>query len=160
MLPFNTRDDTYHRQILKRPRLLDILQCFLQVRQLRINLALGSLSIQHSLGLKRLDRLQLLRNVDSNGLERLERALDVFDDGLVFQCRAIVREIDILRLGLEEIDLATGVFIALLEGEEGGGSLALEAEGGGDFDPLDFEGSASLQGGGRVVSERRGQLGI
>lgn len=55
-----------------------------------------------------------------------------------------MREIDILRLGLEEIDLATGVFIALLEGEQGGGGLALEAEGGSDFDPFDFESSASL----------------
>lgn len=59
-----------------------------------------------------------------------------------------MRKINSLWLGLEESDLAAGIFIALLEGEEGGGGLALEAEGGGDFGPLDFEGGASLQGGG------------
>lgn len=49
-----------------------------------------------------------------------------------------MREVDGLGLRLEEVDAAAGVVIALLEGLEGGGGLAFQTEGGGDFGPVEF----------------------
>ena len=60
-------------------------------------------------------------------------------------------EVDFFRLGLQEVDAAAGVVIALLEGLEGGCGLAFEAEGGGDFVPVEFEGGGALEGGERGV---------
>ena len=40
---------------------------------------------------------------------------------------------------------ATGIFIALLERLEGGGSLAAETERGGDFGPIELERCTSLE---------------
>lgn len=46
---------------------------------------------------------------------------------------------------MELSELATGVFVALLEGGEGRGGVALEAEGGGDLCPFDLESGAALE---------------
>lgn len=66
-----------------------------------------------------------------------------------------MRKVELLRLGPENGDLAAGVLIAFLEREQGGGGLAFEAEGGGDFGPFDFEGGASLVGSGLVGATAR-----
>ena len=63
---------------------------------------------------------------------------------LVLQSRAVLAEIDGLSLGGEQVDLAAGVVVAFFEGLEAGGRLALEAEGGGDFGPVEFEGRGAL----------------
>ncbi len=56
-----------------------------------------------------------------------------------------MREVDFLRLFRELLDVAAGVLIALLEGLEGGGGLASEAEGLGYLGPIEFEGCATLK---------------
>jgi len=48
------------------------------------------------------------------------------------------------------LDFSTGIVVALFEGGEGGGCLAFEAEGGGDFGPVDLEGCAALDEGLKV----------
>lgn len=47
-------------------------------------------------------------------------------------------EIDGLGLVLQQVEAAAGVVVALLEGLQGGCGLAFEAEGGGDFGPVEF----------------------
>lgn len=68
-----------------------------------------------------------------------------------------MREIDFLWLGFKESGPAASVFVALFEGLEGGNGLALEAEGGDDFDPFDSEGGTSLGWG--LVGVTMGELG-
>ena len=70
--------------------------------------------------------------------------LDLVHDALVLQGVAVVREVDALRLVRENLQFAARVVVALLEGLEGRGGLAFEAEGGADFRPVNFEGGASL----------------
>lgn len=53
-------------------------------------------------------------------------------------------EIDFLRLFAEDLYAATGVFVALFEGLEGGDCLAAESEGAGYGGPVEFEGCAAL----------------
>lgn len=55
-----------------------------------------------------------------------------------------MREVDLGRLFLEELELAAGVVVALLEGVERGDRLAAEAERGGDLRPVELESCASL----------------
>lgn len=57
-----------------------------------------------------------------------------------------MREVDFAGGVLQNGDLAAGILVALLEGLELRRSLALEAEGGGDFSPFDLERCASLLG--------------
>jgi len=134
----NPNGSTYHSQILKRPRLLDILQRLLQVPQLLIHPPLRLLRILHRLRLKRLDRLELPPHIVRLRLEGLHVALDLVDDGLVLQHRVEVREVDGLGGVGEDLHLAAGVVVALFEGREGRGGLSLEAEGGGDFRPVEL----------------------
>jgi len=144
--PSTTQCITYHSQVLKRPRRLDILQRLLQVPQFGLHLPLGLLRVLHRLALERLDRLQLLADIVRRGLEALVVALDLVDDGLVLERRAVVVEVDGLRRVGQHLDLAAGVVVALLEGLQAAGGLAAEAEGGGDFGPVDFQGGAPLVG--------------
>ena len=71
-------------------------------------------------------------------------ALDLVDDGTVVERGAVVREVDFLGLGLELVNAAAGVVVALFEGLKGGCGLAFKAEGGGDFGPVEFEGGRAL----------------
>ena len=71
---------------------------------------------------------------------------DFVDDGRVLERRTIGGEIDRLRRGRELGDAAAGIVVAFLEGEESGGGLAFEAEGGGDFVPVEFRGGGALEG--------------
>jgi hypothetical protein len=54
--------------------------------------------------------------------------LDLVDDGLVLQDAAVVGEVDGLGLLGQELDLAAGVVVALLEVLERSGGLAAKAE--------------------------------
>ena len=71
--------------------------------------------------------------------------LDLVDDGLVFQDRSVVREVDFRWLLGEKGHSATGILVALLEGLEGGDGLAAKTEGGGDFNPVELERCTSLE---------------
>lgn len=106
----------YHSQILKRPRRLNVRQSLLQILQLRIHLALGLLGTLHSLRLKGLDRLDLSRYIHLLDRERIELLLNVRDDVLVLQLRAVVGEVDGLRLLGQHLHSAARIVIALLEG--------------------------------------------
>lgn len=70
--------------------------------------------------------------------------LDLIDNGLVLKGRAVLCEVDFLGLLGEELHPAAGVFVALFEGLEGGDGLAAEAEGAGDFGPVELEGCTTL----------------
>lgn len=65
--------------------------------------------------------------------------LDLVDDGLILQDGSVVCEVDLCWLFRQYYDLATGVFVALLKGLEGGDCLATETEGGSDFGPIELE---------------------
>jgi hypothetical protein len=52
--------NTYHCEVLEGSGSLDVLQCLLQVLQLRVDLALGLLGTLHGLSLERLDSLALV----------------------------------------------------------------------------------------------------
>jgi hypothetical protein len=55
-------------------------------------------------------------NIVRRGLEGAEVLLNLVDDGLVLQDRAVVREVDLGGLFGELLDATAGIFIALLEG--------------------------------------------
>lgn len=122
-----------------------MLKGLLQASQLSLDLALGQLGILDGLGLKGLNGLDLSVHVVRRGLEGLEVALDVSDDGLVLQHLAVVREIDGLGGLGERLDLATGSVVAVLESLQGGSGLATEAEAGGHLGPVELESCASLE---------------
>lgn len=138
-------DKTYHREVLKRPSRLDILQRLLQVPKLSLNLALSLLCVLDSLRLKGLNRLQLTVQIVSGGLERFEVVLDLVDDRLVLQDIAVVREIDRLRHFGQDLDLATRIVVTLLEIMQRGGGLPAETQRAGDLGPVDLEGGAALE---------------
>ena len=71
--------------------------------------------------------------------------LDFIDHGLVLEDGAVVCEVDFGWLLGELLDSAAGVFVALLEGLEGGSGLASETKGLGDFDPVELECCAALE---------------
>ena len=146
---------TYHSEIFKWPGLLNVLQCLLQVLQLQVDAALGLLSVLHSLGLEGLNGLDLSRNIVRRGLEGAEILLDLVDDGLVLQERAVVGEVDGLRLLRERLHAAAGVVTALLEGLQGRGGLAAETERAGHLGPVEFQGCAALEGEEMLAVERR-----
>jgi hypothetical protein len=136
--------DTHHSQISKRPGILNILQCLLQVTQLLVHHALRLFSGLDSLRLERLNRLDLPAYIVCLRLKRVELLLDVVDDGLVFEDAAVVREVDGLRLFRENRDLAARVVVALLEVLEGGSGVAFETELCAELCPVELEGGAAL----------------
>lgn len=71
-------------------------------------------------------------------------SFDLVDDGRVVQRAAVVLEVDGLGLRAEQVDFAARIIVALLEGLQRGGRLAFEAEGGGDFGPVEFQGRGAL----------------
>ena len=155
--PLQPDSITYNSELIKRPRRLNIRQRLLQILQLQIDSALRLLGILHRLHLERLDGLDLAAHIISSRLEGGEVLLDLVDHGCVLEDRAVVREVDLLRLFGEELHAAAGIFVALLEGLEGGNGLAAEAEGAGYFDPVELEGSAAL--GRRLAGFVRGEVG-
>jgi len=136
-----------HRRLLPRPRALNIRQRLLQAPQLDLNLLLSLLSIAQRHALKLLDRRQLLADVVGGRLEGLDLAFDLVEDGVVFEQAAVVGEVDGLGCVGEGLHFAAGVVVAFFEGGEGAGGAAAEAELGGEFAPVQFEGGAGLGGG-------------
>lgn len=124
-----------------------MLQSLLQAPQLSLNLALRRLGIGNGLGLERLNGLDLSVDIVRHGLERLEVALDLVDNGLVLEHLAVVLKVDRLALLRERLHLAAGVVVAVLESLEGGGGLAAEPQGAGHLGPVELESCASLEGG-------------
>lgn len=126
-IPPPTLSNTHHSEVLKRSRSLDVLERLLQILQLLINLALGLLSSLDGLRLECLDRLDLPVDVVLLRGEGVELLLEVVDDGLVLEDAAVVAEVDGLRLLGQQLHLAAGVVVALLEGYEGVGGVAFQA---------------------------------
>lgn len=137
-------------ELVKRPRVLDVLQRLLQILQLPVDHGLGLLGALDSLGLESLNGLDLPAHIVGLGLEGREALLDFVNDGGVLEDRAVVAEVDGLGLLRENGDLAARVVVALLEGLEGGGGLAFETELGADCGPVELEGCAALWTGGLV----------
>jgi hypothetical protein len=135
---------TYHCELIKRPRVLNVGQSLLQVRQLLINHNLRLLRALHSLGLESLNSLDLPVYIICGGLEGREALLDFVDDGGVLEVGAVVREVDGLGLLGEDGDLAARIVVALLEVLEGRGRVAFETELGGQLGPVELEGGAAL----------------
>jgi hypothetical protein len=138
---------TYDSQVGEWPGILDVLQCLLEVAQLLVHDGLGLLGALHGLGLESLNGLDLASYIVCLGLEGVELLLDVVDDGLVLEDAAVVAEVDVLGLLGEDGDFAARIVVALLEGLEGGGGLALEAQLRAELRPVELEGSAALQEG-------------
>lgn len=136
--------NTYHREVLERPGSLDVLQSQLQVLQLSLNLALSLLCVLNSLRLKGINGLQLAADVVAGRLEVLKVVLDLVDDGLVLEDFPVVIEVDGLGLLGQNLELAPGFIVALLEGLQRGRCLATEAERGGQLGPVDLECGAAL----------------
>jgi hypothetical protein len=136
--------NTYNGEFVEWPGGLDVLEGLLEVAELSLDLALGLLSALHSLGLEGINGLQLTGDIVTGGLKGLEVVLDLVDDSLVLQDAAVVGEVDFLGLLGEELNLAAGLIVTLLEGLQGGGGLAAEAERAGDLDPVDLESGATL----------------
>ena len=65
-------------------------------------------------------------------------------------------KIDGLRLRAQQIKLAPRIIVALLEGLESGCRLAFEAERGGDFVPVKFQGGGALE---NVLVESHASIG-
>lgn len=141
---YTAKTATYHSEVFKRPSSLNVVQSLLQVNQLSLDLALSLLSALHSLGLKGIDSLNLTANIVGRRLEALEVALDLVNDGLVLQHVAVVGEVDGLRLLGKSLDLAARFVVTLLEGLQGGGRLAAEAERAGHLGPVEFESGTAL----------------
>jgi hypothetical protein len=105
---------THHCELIERPSILDVLERLLQILQLLIHNALGLLSALQSLGLKRINCLDLPCHIDSLGLEVVESPLNLVNDGGVLQNAAIVGEVDGLGLLAEYDDFSARIIIALL----------------------------------------------
>jgi hypothetical protein len=136
--------NTYHCEVLEGSGSLDVLQCLLQVLQLRVDLALGLLGTLHGLSLERLDSLNLLADIVLLHLEAVQLLLDVVDDVLVLKRLAVVCEVDGLGLLRENLHSAAGVVVALLEGSERRRGVTTEAEFGAKVGPVDLKGSRTL----------------
>jgi hypothetical protein len=135
-------------ELVERSGTLNVLESLCELPQLSINLNLRLLSILDSLSLEGLDALELGLEINGVWLEGVERGLDLVNNGLVLEDVAVLREIEGCWELFELGELPAGVFVALLEGREGGGSVALEAEGGGHLSPFNFESGATLWKGG------------
>ena len=140
----NVSSTTYHSEVLEWAGVLDVLQGLLQILELHVDSALGLLGVLDGLGLEGLNGLDLARDVVGSRLERLEVVLYGVDDGLVLESRAVVAEVHSgWRLG-QLLELAAGIFVALLEGVEGGDGLAAEPKARGDCLPVKLESCATL----------------
>jgi len=117
-------ENTYNSEFIKRPRLLNIPQRLVQILEFDIDLLLRVFRGFDSLGLERLDGLDLARDVVFLWLERGKLALDFVDDGRVLERRAVLGEVDGLGLLLQLLQLAAGVVVALFEGLKGGRGAA------------------------------------
>ena len=71
-------------------------------------------------------------------------AFDLVDYAGVVEGAAVLLQVDGLGLRLEEVEFAARVVVALFEGLEGSCRLTFEAEGGGDFGPVEFQGGGAL----------------
>ena len=71
-------------------------------------------------------------------------SFDFVDYPRVVESAAVVLEVDRLRLRAQQIDFAARVVVAFFERLEGACCLAFEAEGGGDFGPVKFQGGGAL----------------
>lgn len=131
-------------KVSKRPGVLDVLQCLLEVAELLVDDGLGLLGALNGLGLEGLNSLDLPVHVVGLGLEGVELLLDVVDDGLVLEDGAVLGEVDGLGLLGQDGDLAAGVIVALLERLEGGGGVATEAELLANLGPVELEGCTAL----------------
>lgn len=96
MLEEKTR--TYHGEILERPCGFDVFQCFLQILQLRIHLALRLLRALYSLRLERLNGVDLAPNIVLLDLKAADLLLNIVDDSLVLEDGTVVGEVDGLGL--------------------------------------------------------------
>jgi hypothetical protein len=135
---------TYDSEVLEGTGSLDVLEGLLEVNKLGLNLALGLLGVLDGLGLESIDGLQLAADIVGSGLEGLEVVLDLVDNSLVLEGLAVVGEVDGLGLLGQDLDLAAGIIIALLESLQGGGGLAAQTEGAGHLGPVDLESGAAL----------------
>jgi hypothetical protein len=135
---------TYNGEVGEWPGILDVLQGLLEVAQLLVDNGLGLLGALDSLGLESLNGLDLPSDIVCLGLEGVELLLDVVDDGLVLEDAAVVLEVDFLGLLGEDGDFAARIVVALLEGLEGCGGLALETQLRGQLRPVELEGCAAL----------------
>jgi hypothetical protein len=145
---------TYDSELLERSRGLDVLERGLEVLELEVDLLLGGLGVLDGLDLEGVDGLELAAQVIGGGLEVCEALLDLVDDGLVLEDRAVLGEVDRGGLLGQHLHLAAGVLVALLEGLKRGDRLAAEAEGRRDFGPVELEGGASLLERTREISSR------
>jgi len=137
---------THHSEVLEGPGGLDVLESLVKVLQLGVDLGLGLLGALEGSGFVCLDGLDLAADVVLLDLEGVELLLDVVDDGGVLEDGAVVGEVDLLGLLGQDLDLAARVVVALLEGLQGLGGGAAEAEFGAQVGPVDFGGGAALKG--------------
>ena len=89
---------TYHSEILKWSRSLNVLQSLLQILQLQVHTTLGLLCVLDSLSLESLNGLDLPSYIICDWLEGAEMLLELVDDGLVLEEAAVVCEVDLLGL--------------------------------------------------------------
>jgi hypothetical protein len=142
----SSRGKTYNSEVLERPGGLDVLEGGGEVLELEVDGLLGGLGVLDGLDLEGVDGLELAAHVVGGRLELAEALLDLVDDGLVLERGAVGGEVDGGGLLREQLDLAAGILVALLEGLEGGDGLAAEAQRAGDLGPVELESSASLFG--------------
>lgn len=138
--------NTYNRELLKAPCLLNVLQSLGQILQFQVDLLLGSLGVLDSLGLKGLDSLELAVEVVCGGLEGIESLLDLVNDSLVLEGGPVVGKVDSSRQLGQLLDLALGGIVTRLEGLQRGHGLPAQAERGGHAGPVELEGRGSLKG--------------
>jgi hypothetical protein len=132
------RFNTYHCQILKRSRALDVLQCSLQILQFLLHHSLCLLSGLDSSCLEALNSLDLSCNVHLLDLVAVDALLDLINDGAVLELAAVGAEVDGGGLRLEDLELTARIVVALFEGQKGVQGVALEAESGGEAGPVDL----------------------
>ena len=70
---------------------------------------------------------------------------NLVDNGLILEDGPVVCEVDFLGLLREQRYATAGIFITFLEGLKGCNGLAAEAEGIGDFGPVELKGCAALK---------------
>lgn len=69
---------------------------------------------------------------------------DLVNHSVVLQESTVVAEVDLLRCLAQQLHLAAGILVALLEGLKGGNGLATESEVALDCYPVELESCASL----------------
>ena len=106
----------FNGSLIPRPRALNIPQRLLQTTQLYLHFLFGLLRIADSNLLELVNGAQLFLHVVSGWLEVSDVALDLIHNGLVFEDRSVVREIDGLGLLGQRLHFAAGVVVAFLEG--------------------------------------------